>query len=406
MKKKKAALTALLVTALGLFLPVWNSLEGAPAVRPVREGLAIAAEPFERPLLGKRNLPGRVVLVVLDGVRWQDVFLGVDPELARTTMLPSKEAVPIEELIPTLHRLTTDDGVAFGAPEVGEAMFASGPNFVSQPGYIELFSERLPTGCRSNRCAATTEPTLVDAIANATNGSVAVIASWEVIAKTATASPKDIVMSAGQARGENQSQLRVNAQATRALDMGRIAAAWPGHGEYRPDRYTAELALAYLEAKRPRFLFLGLGDTDEYAHMGDYRGYLRALHAADATIGQLLQTLDRMGDDGRHTTVLITTDHGRERGFTSHGEFAPESARVWMIAGGNVRPLGPVALDAPAHLYDVGPTVRALMDLPPAEGDGRALFGRDESEPESAALAPAHGAPDKSTPAPPTDRPD
>lgn len=392
--KKKAAVSALVVTALGFFLPAWSSWESAPPPRSLHEATAIAAEPPDRAPLGKKNLPGRVVLVVLDGVRWQDVFLGVDPELARATMLPAKEVVPVEELVPNLHRLATADGAAFGGPEVGEAMFASGPNYVSQPGYIEIFSERRPTECRSNRCAATTEPTLVDAIANATNGSVAVVSSWEVIAKAATASPADLVMSAGQARGENQSQLRVNEQAKRALEMGRIAAAWPGHGEYRPDRYTAEVALAYLEARRPRFLFLGLGDTDEYAHMGDYRGYLRALHAADATIGQLLETLDRMGDEGRHTTVLVTTDHGRERAFMSHGGFAPESSRVWMIAGGNVRPLGLVALEAPAHLYDVGPTVRALMGLPPSEGEGRPLFGHEASEPASVSLAPA-ASPDK-----------
>lgn len=385
---KKAAACAFVVTTLGFFLP---ASDGAPkAIRQRHEAEATAVEVPERVPLEKRPAaPNRVVLVVIDGVRWQDVFLGVDPELARTYLLPAKEVVPVEALVPNLHRLATGEGAAFGAPGAGAAMFASGPNYVSQPGYIEIFSERRPLECRSNACPATSEPTFVDTIAEATNGSVAVISSWEVVARAAAARPERLVLSAGHSRGENQAQLRVNAAAVRALEMGRIAASWPGNGEYRPDRYTSEIALTYLEAQRPRFLFLGLGDTDEYAHLGDYRGYLRALHQADAVVGRLLETLERMGDDGRHTTVLVTTDHGRERAFMSHGGFAPESSRVWMIAGGNVKPEGLVALARPAHLYDVGPTVREVMGLAPGAGEGRALVGQASGDPTSVSLAPS-----------------
>lgn len=385
---KKVALSAMLVVSLGFFLPAFDASPRAP--RPRNEGEALAAQPSMRPPVEKRPAPpSRVVLVVIDGVRWQDVFQGVDPDLAKTYMLPPKEVLGVSELVPNLHRLATEDGLAFGAPGVGEAMFASGPNYVSQPGYIEMFSERRAFGCLSNDCPKTTEPTFVDAIAESTSGSAAVITSWEIIGRAAAVHPERLVVSTGQSRGENQAQLRVNAHAARSLEMGRIAAAWPGHGEYRADKYTREIALEYLEERRPRFLFVGLGDTDEYAHLGDYRGYLRALHEADATVGRILETLDRMGDDGRHTTVLVTTDHGRERGFVSHGGFAPESSRVWMIAGGNVRPEGRVALDAPAHLYDVGPTVRELMGMPREDGEGRPLVGRSHGDPTRISLGPA-----------------
>lgn len=381
--QKKATFSAIALVGLSVFFP---ELDGStvPPARPPREGEAITAEVSEHVALEKRTPPpGRVVLVVLDGVRWQDVFGGVDPDLARTYLIPPREVLPVETLVPNLHRLATREGLAYGAPETGEAMFASGPNYVSQPGYIEMFSEKRPTGCLSNDCPKTTEPTFVDAIAEATNGSAAVISSWEVVGRAASSDPTKLVMSAGQSRGENQGELRVDEKVSRTLELGRIAAPWPGHGEYRADKYTREIALGYLEARHPRFLFVGLGDTDEYAHLGDYRGYLRALHEADATIGRLLETLDRMGDDGRHTTVLVTTDHGRERAFMSHGGFAPESARVWMIAGGNVRPDGPVMLPSPAHLFDVGPTVRELMGLPQGGGSGRALIDPHHGDPSS-----------------------
>ena len=41
----------------------------------------------------------------------------------------------------------------------------------------------------------------------------------------------------------------------------------------------------------PRFLFVGLGDADEYGHRNDYHGYLEAVHASDAFLGELFATI-------------------------------------------------------------------------------------------------------------------
>ncbi len=372
--KKKALASSFLVVALGISLPsLKQELGGVPA-RERRESAAFAAESSSRGSTAKLPArPNRVVLVVIDGVRWQDVFEGVDRTLAQIYRLSQDEVVGPGRLVPNLHRLATSDGIAVGAPGYGEPMRAAGPHYVSQPGYLELFTERPAATCFSNECPPVKEPTFLDAVASATppgEASAAVVASWEVIARTASAAPKDFVLSAGQQRGANQDALGVSPRAIHALEAARTASPSPGHGEYRPDRYTREIALAYLEERHPRFLFLGLGDSDEYAHQGDYRGYLRALHEADKAVGELLETLDRMGDDGRNTTVLVTTDHGRERAFMSHGSFAPESARVWMVAAGNVQPLGRIPIPRTTHLYDVGPTIRALMGLPEGAGPG------------------------------------
>src|SRR5581483_9484330 len=85
---------------------------------------------------------------------------------------------------------------------------------------------------------------------------------------------------------------------------------------------------------QPRFAFIGLGDTDEHAHRDDYAGYLESLRAADRFVGQLLATLAQLGEYGAETAVIVTTDHGRAANFSSHGAGAPESQRVWLVAGG------------------------------------------------------------------------
>ena len=96
------------------------------------------------------------------------------------------------------------------------------------------------------------------------------------------------------------------------------------------------MAIDHLVHRRPRLLWVALGDTDEWAHRHDYRGYLESLRFADNFVGGLAAHLAAMGDYGAHTAILVTTDHGRDAGFADHG--GPASAGVWLMARG-----GPIA---------------------------------------------------------------
>jgi arylsulfatase A-like enzyme len=219
---------------------------------------------------------------------------------------------------------------------------------VSLPGYTEIFAGQAPTRCQDNECGGARTPTIADEIRArvARNSDVAVFASWERIGAAATAEPWRIVVSAGR------------------TDVRESVDPYPGYGAFRPDRYTAALALRYLDSQRPAFLFVGLGEPDEYAHRGDYAGYLASLRFADDFIGRLLATLDRMGERGRRTLVLITSDHGRARDYRDHGGQFPESARVWLAAfGGPVRARGFAAAPETRHLADVAPTIRAALAM-------------------------------------------
>ena len=140
-----------------------------------------------------------MVLVVLDGVRWQDVFVGADPSLAAEAKVPAAHA---DELTPHLHALIAERGAALGAPGQGAPMAASGPNFVSLPGYTEIFSGRSPSPCRDNDCGPTHSPTLFDDVRAITQrpSDVAVISSWEKIERVASADPSNLVLSSGRVR--------------------------------------------------------------------------------------------------------------------------------------------------------------------------------------------------------------
>lgn len=305
-----------------------------------------------------------VVLVVLDGVRWQDVFVGADPALAAEGHVPAARA---EELMPHLHALVAERGAALGAPGEGPTMSASGPNFVSLPGYTEIFTGRPPVACRDNDCPAARMPTLMDEVRAASDrpSDVAVIASWSKIERAASDDPSNLVVSTGRTRTFHEELLRDDEVTREWLDRGAHADPYPGYDDYRPDRFTAAVGLRYLETKRPRILFLGLGEPDEYAHRDDYAGYLASLRAADAVIGDLFAALGRMGTRGEHTTVFVTADHGRGRDYRVHGKNFPESARVWLVAAGaGIAARGNARSERPHRLADIAPTVRTLLDLP------------------------------------------
>lgn len=375
---------------LRLFLLLLVALFGCAGQGPALR-LASPVDPPRIPLPARAPLASRapalsrearlsVVVVTIDGVRWQEVFDGVDRRLAREHDLPASAVVGPARLVPELHALASGDGAALGAPGHGEPISASDPAVKSLPGYIEIMSGRPATGCSNNNCPRIRETTLIDQLAaepGTTMGDIAVIASWSGIGRAAAARPSRIVLSAGRSRGDNLALLRSDAKAKTLFAAGRRARARPGSGDYRPDRYTAAIALHYLRVRRPRFMFIGLGDTDEWGHKNDYRDYLGALHRADALVRKVARTLASLHELGWSTALLVMADHGRDHECRNHGGVA-SAARTWLVAGGSlIRARGLVNAPVPRHLADIAPTLRSLMGVAP-DTDPRAGHVLDE----------------------------
>ncbi len=196
-------------------------------------------------------------------------------------------------------------------------------------------------------------------------GDVAVIASWSGIGRAAAEHPDRIVMSTGRRKGDHLDRVRFDDTAKKLFTEGRHANPHPGSGDYRPDHFTAALALHYLRVNHPRFLFIGLGDTDEWGHRNDYRDYLVALHRADALVGKVVDTLASLHEKGWDTALFVTADHGRDSECRNHGGVR-SAMRTWLVAGGSLlQAHGEVSAPVPRHLADIAPTLRQLMGVKP-----------------------------------------
>jgi hypothetical protein len=298
---------------------------------------------------------GRVVLITIDGARWQDVFEGSS---AARSGAPS---IPPEQLMPRTLALAASRGVALGATREGCAkVHTAGGSNVSLPGYLEIFTGHA-SHCLDNGCSKV-EASLLDEAARGGANGVASIGSWEVLSQAVTGGNAGVFLSVGRYW---PGDVPLTGHLGELAVAGNAEDPYPGHNGYRPDAATAAIALEYLRVAKPALFHIGLGDTDEYGHRGNYPGYLDALRRADALIGAVSDMLDTMGEDGAKTTVIVTPDHGRNADFNDHGAFHFESARTFLIAFGPR--LVPRGIGCPARditLADIAPTVRVLMGLP------------------------------------------
>ena len=243
---------------------------------------------------------------------------------------------------------------------------------ISLPGYLEIFTGHR-THCMSNVCPQVDEPTVLD-FAAAAGLPTASISSWDMMVNAATRHrvpvlpkpfPADVPFVAAGTRWPAPRPVD-DAALESAVKAGEKAPPYPATGgPYRPDRFTGPIALAYLRARRPRLLHVGLGDTDEHAHRGDRVGYDVALRATDRFLGDLVATLDSLGLF-ESTAVLVVSDHGRaDNPFREHGASWPESGRSFLLAFGGLIPArGEACARRDLWLTDVSATVRALLGLP------------------------------------------
>lgn len=286
-----------------------------------------------------------VILITWDGVR-RDEFLD-------------------RSLLPYLYNDLVAKGRVYGDPADNNVMTTANPALMSLPGYQSIFTGTTQR-CQTNKCGRVRETTVQERIARKMDlaaDKVASIASWATMADAVEKDPGRTFVNTGNTVLDDGTQ----DPELEALNK-RQAEDPPGWADARFDEYTHQQALHYIKAHEPRFLFIGMNDTDEWGHIGDYAQYTNAIERNDERLQELVATLGTMGEYGKNTCIILTTDHGRGRGadWTRHSNGVPYSALITMYAGCPLSDGAAVLKEAPTvttHL-DVRPTVEALLGLP------------------------------------------
>ena len=123
--------------------------------------------------------------------------------------------------------------------------------------------------------------------------------------------------------------------------------------------------LDYVRTRHPRLLFVGYGETDEWAHMGRYDQVLRSLHHVDAFVAELWRAMQAIPQYRGTTTFIITTDHGRGDGLTAwrdHGRDVSGAEQIWIaVLGPDTPPLGERRNIPRVTQSEIASTVAALL---------------------------------------------
>jgi len=299
-----------------------------------------------------------VILVMIDGMRWQEVFRGADPELleaigpamtndekqraaiARQRYAGSTASERRKALMPFLWSVVSSKGQLFGNRDLGsDSHVINGLNF-SYPGYSETLTGLADPRVDSNDNVPNPNPTVFEWL-NAKPefaGKVAAFGAWNVFSGIFRSQKCGFVVNAGY-------DALTAIPATPRLDLlnslkQETARVWPDEPF---DPLPFHTAMEYLRIKKPRVLFVGLGETDDWAHVGLYADYLNAAYLADDYLRQIWKLVQSMPAYRGRTTLIVLPDHGRGNGanWIDHGQKIPESAQTWMaFLGPDTPPLG------------------------------------------------------------------
>jgi hypothetical protein len=284
--------------------------------------------------LGADRHTRNVIFVMTDGLRWQEVFNG-----AEAALMPDKPAVKRdfwrdtpdarrEALMPFLWTVMAKQGQVWGNREKGsDALVTNGLNF-SYPGYNETLTGFADPRIHSNDKLLNPNTTVFEWLHQkpAFHEKVAAFGAWDVFPFIFNVQRAGFLVNAGY------DPLAVAGITPRIAMLNRLKAdtrVWPDEAY---DPFTFHTSLEYLKQHKPRVMFLGLGDTDEWAHDGKYDLYLQSAHRADAYVKELWDTVQAMKEYRGTTTLIFSPDHGRGEGpqWKSHGEKVPDSKYTWM----------------------------------------------------------------------------
>ena len=276
-----------------------------------------------------------VVLVTIDGLRWQELFSGADPELIRDRRYTPDTAEALARfwrpqaierrstLMPFVWSTLASQGQLFGDRTAGSYVEITNRHRFSYPGYNEILTGFADPRINSNNKTPNPNRTVLEVINDhpSFKGKVAVFGSWDVFPFIVNEARSGIPVNAGYERatgriGEREAFLNELQSQTPVL--------W---SSVRLDAFTHQFALEYMRRERPRLIHIAYGEADDFAHDGRFDHYLDAVQRTDGFLRELWTFLQDQAAYRGTTTMLVVGDHGRGSGE----QFSTAAQRVNQI---------------------------------------------------------------------------
>jgi len=320
-----------------------------------------------------------VFLITSDGLRWEELFSGADPELltlegggfrnmgelARTRASFWRETAEARRaaLLPFFWTVLAPQGQVFGNPARGSVARIANDKMFSYPGYNEMLTGWPDPTITSNDAIPNRNVTVLEWLHRkpAFSGRVAAFSAWGVMSAIVNRERCGFPVMAGWEPVPGVSltprQELLNdliAETTRA-----------GHPNEVFDSLLYHAAVEHLRANRPRVMLFSFLETDYWGHQGRYDRALEAAQRFDDYLRRLWELAQSLPEYRDQTTFIVTTDHGRGQGpdgWKRHGLGVKGAEFIWMaFLGPDTAALGERRDQPPVVQEQIAATLAAFL---------------------------------------------
>jgi hypothetical protein len=313
-----------------------------------------------------------LVIITLDGMRWQEVFGGADSALLTNKKYTKDSAgtskkfwdnsavTRRKKLFPFIWNTLEPKGQLYGNRKYNNYVNVSNPYQFSYPGYNEIFTGYPDSAIKSNDKIPNPNINVLEFFNKQKNfnGKVAAFTTWDVFPYILNKNRSGIYVNA------DVDTLKFNSAEFKLINDLQFLSAKPIN--VRLDVLTYIAAREYMKKFAPKVLYIAFDETDDYAHNGQYDQYLKSAHAADAMIADLWSNIQSSPQYRNKTTLIITCDHGRgdtiKDNWQSHGAKILESGEIWIAAiGPGIKALGELKTSGQLYQSQLAATFAKLL---------------------------------------------
>jgi hypothetical protein len=304
-----------------------------------------------RPAAASRTAD-HVIVVTLDGFRWQEFFGGAEralfgkdaekaePSAAMKRFLRETPEARRTALMPFMWDVVARSGQVFGDPSRHSLSHVTNGLWFSYPGYAEMLTGIADARVDSNDKVGNPNVTVFEWLSRRPGfaGRIDSFGAWDVLPSILNVGRSKLPAGDGYPPVPKPRTARERAINDMAEDLPPM---WEGCPFDAPIMHAA---FESLRGRRPRVLYVMLGETDEWGHEGRYDLYLDAAWRGDRFIRRIWEMAQSLPEYRGRTALLVTTDHGRgatATDWTDHGKKVPAAERTWIaVMGPGVPSLG------------------------------------------------------------------
>ena len=213
---------------------------------------------------------------------------------------------------PSLWNVVAKQGQIFGNQTKGSVARVTNGMAFSYPGYNEMLTGHPDPKIDRNEFGPNPNVTVFEWLNHMPEfrGKVAVYGTWNVFQDIFNEKRSGLVMQTGWNLPEKG---KLTPRQELMDELYRTTTPLDNEDTY--NSFIQVPLLDYVKTGHPRVLFVGYGETDNWAHQGRYDLVLESAHGFDHFVQQLWETMQAMPEYRDQTTFILTTDHGRGSGL-------------------------------------------------------------------------------------------